>query len=82
MIKHHRARLVGIVRDGRAEQADTLTFEDISDRAIRDLRIKVDKVNWFSTYHVHHRWQIVFDRDVPSWLEMLDTFTVPPVAKA
>ena len=30
-----RARLVGTVRDERAEHADTLKFEDVSDRAIR-----------------------------------------------
>jgi len=50
-----RARLVGIVRDDRAAQADTLRFEDISDRAITHLKVRVEKVNWFSTYHVHHR---------------------------
>jgi 2-polyprenyl-6-methoxyphenol hydroxylase-like FAD-dependent oxidoreductase len=50
-----RARLIGTVRDERAGRADTLTFEDISDRAINHLRVEVAKVNWFSTYHVHHR---------------------------
>ena len=50
-----RARLIGTVRDERADRADTLTFEDISDRAINHLKLKVIKVNWFSTYHVHHR---------------------------
>jgi len=50
-----RARLIGTVRDERADRADTLTFEDISDRAINHLQLKVAKVNWFSTYHVHHR---------------------------
>jgi 2-polyprenyl-6-methoxyphenol hydroxylase-like FAD-dependent oxidoreductase len=50
-----RARLIGTVRDERADRADTLTFEDISDRAITHLKVQVTKVNWFSTYHVHHR---------------------------
>jgi 2-polyprenyl-6-methoxyphenol hydroxylase-like FAD-dependent oxidoreductase len=50
-----RARLIGTVRDERADRADTLTFEDISGRAIEHLKLKVAKVNWFSTYHVHHR---------------------------
>jgi 2-polyprenyl-6-methoxyphenol hydroxylase-like FAD-dependent oxidoreductase len=50
-----RARLIGTVRDERADRADALTFEDISDRAINHLQLKVAKVNWFSTYHVHHR---------------------------
>jgi 2-polyprenyl-6-methoxyphenol hydroxylase-like FAD-dependent oxidoreductase len=50
-----RARLIGTVRDERADRADTLTFQDVSDRAIKHLKVDVQKVNWFSTYHVHHR---------------------------
>jgi hypothetical protein len=50
-----RARLIGTVRDERADHADTLRFEDVSDRAINHLKVDVRKVNWFSTYHVHHR---------------------------
>jgi 2-polyprenyl-6-methoxyphenol hydroxylase-like FAD-dependent oxidoreductase len=50
-----RARLIGTVRDERADRADTLRFEDVSGRAIENLKLQVNKVNWFSTYHVHHR---------------------------
>jgi 2-polyprenyl-6-methoxyphenol hydroxylase-like FAD-dependent oxidoreductase len=50
-----RARLIGTVRDERADRADTLTFNDVSDRAISHLKVGVKMVNWFSTYHVHHR---------------------------
>ncbi len=50
-----RARLIGTVRDGRASRAETLQFEDVSNRAIQHLKVQVHKVNWFSTYHVHHR---------------------------
>ena len=50
-----RARLIGTVRDERADRAETLKFEDVSDRAIQHLKLQVNKVNWFSTYHVHHR---------------------------
>jgi 2-polyprenyl-6-methoxyphenol hydroxylase-like FAD-dependent oxidoreductase len=50
-----RARLIGTVRDKRADRADTLRFEDVSDRAIEHLKVEIQKVNWFSTYHVHHR---------------------------
>jgi 2-polyprenyl-6-methoxyphenol hydroxylase-like FAD-dependent oxidoreductase len=50
-----RARLIGTVRDERADHAETLRFEDVSDRAIRNLKVEVQKVNWFSTYRVHHR---------------------------
>ncbi len=50
-----RARLVGTVRDERAEHAEKLRFEDVSGRAIRNLKVKVEAANWFSTYRVHHR---------------------------
>src|SRR5215831_17780934 len=50
-----RARLIGTVRDDRADRADTLKFEDVSGRVIENLKVDVQKVNWFSTYHVHHR---------------------------
>ena len=50
-----RARLIGTVRDERADPANRLKFEDVSDRAITNLKVNVQKVNWFSTYHVHHR---------------------------
>src|ERR1700761_6048422 len=50
-----RARLIGTVRDERADRAGTLAFEDISSHAIGTMKIAVTKVNWFSTYHVHHR---------------------------
>jgi 2-polyprenyl-6-methoxyphenol hydroxylase-like FAD-dependent oxidoreductase len=50
-----RARLIGTVRDERADHADTLKFEDVSGRAIDHLKVSVRRVNWFSTYHVHHR---------------------------
>jgi 2-polyprenyl-6-methoxyphenol hydroxylase-like FAD-dependent oxidoreductase len=50
-----RARLIGTVRDARADQAETLTFDDVSSEAIRQMKVSVKKVNWFSTYHVHHR---------------------------
>jgi len=50
-----RARLIGTVRDERAEHPESLRFEDISQRAMQHLELTVTKVNWFSTYHVHHR---------------------------
>jgi hypothetical protein len=50
-----RARLIGIVRDQRADHADTLKFQDVSGQAIDHLRVQINKVNWFSTYHVHYR---------------------------
>ena len=50
-----RARLIGTVRDERAEHPENLRFEDVSSRAIENLKVQVKKVNWFSTYQVHHR---------------------------
>jgi 2-polyprenyl-6-methoxyphenol hydroxylase-like FAD-dependent oxidoreductase len=50
-----RVRLIGAIKPGRAKDPDKLTFDDISDRATQNLKLKVDKVNWFSVYHVHHR---------------------------
>ncbi len=50
-----RARLIGTVQDERAEHPESLRFEDVSQRAIQHLGLAVTKVNWFSTYHVHHR---------------------------
>jgi 2-polyprenyl-6-methoxyphenol hydroxylase-like FAD-dependent oxidoreductase len=49
-----RVRLVGIVRESKAAQ-EGLTFEDVRGRAIEHLKLNVAKVNWFSTYRVHHR---------------------------
>lgn len=50
-----RARLVGTIQDERAERETTLTFDDVSYRVINNLKINIQKVNWFSTYRVHHR---------------------------
>jgi 2-polyprenyl-6-methoxyphenol hydroxylase-like FAD-dependent oxidoreductase len=50
-----KARLIGTVRDERAADIEKLGFDDVRDRAIAHLKVEVNKVNWFSTYHVHHR---------------------------
>jgi 2-polyprenyl-6-methoxyphenol hydroxylase-like FAD-dependent oxidoreductase len=50
-----RARLIGTVRDERADHPQDLKFDDVSGRAMQNLKLRVDRVNWFSTYHVHHR---------------------------
>ena len=49
------ARLIGVVRDERAQHPETLKFEDVSTNALTNMKVKVDRVNWFSTYRVHHR---------------------------
>ena len=49
------ARLIGSVRpDAEARQAE-LSWEDVSEKAIERLNVDIQKVNWFSTYRVHHR---------------------------
>jgi 2-polyprenyl-6-methoxyphenol hydroxylase-like FAD-dependent oxidoreductase len=50
-----RARLIGTVRGERADHAEDLGFDDVSRRAMTNLKVEVDRVNWFSTYRVHHR---------------------------
>jgi 2-polyprenyl-6-methoxyphenol hydroxylase-like FAD-dependent oxidoreductase len=50
-----RARLVGTVRGERAALDDKLRFEDVQDRAISNLKVRVESTQWFSTYRVHHR---------------------------
>jgi 2-polyprenyl-6-methoxyphenol hydroxylase-like FAD-dependent oxidoreductase len=50
-----RARVIGSVRDDAAKDHGQLQFTDVQGRAIENLRVEVKKVNWFSTYRVHHR---------------------------
>jgi 2-polyprenyl-6-methoxyphenol hydroxylase-like FAD-dependent oxidoreductase len=59
---HGAARLIGTVRDERAQHPETLTFEDVGRRAIDHMHVEVRQVNWFSTYRVHHRVTDVFRR--------------------
>ena len=50
-----RARLIGTVREGAEHRHENLAWSDVSKRVIEWMRIDVTRVNWFSTYHVHHR---------------------------
>ena len=50
-----RARLIGTLRDERTNHAETLTFADVSPRAIQNLQLEITSVTSFSTFHVHHR---------------------------
>ena len=49
------ARLVGTVRDDAEHPHEDLAWNDVSKRVIASMHIDVERVNWFSTYHVHHR---------------------------
>src|SRR6202171_3513796 len=55
-----RARLVGWVRKASQTQHDPLEWKDVSRSVIKRLGIDVKRVNWFSTYHVHHRVAVHF----------------------
>jgi 2-polyprenyl-6-methoxyphenol hydroxylase-like FAD-dependent oxidoreductase len=50
-----QARLIGSIREDRVAPDRPLHFDDVSERAIRGLGLEVERVNWFSTYKVHHR---------------------------
>ncbi len=50
-----RVRLIGTVRGKAAERPESLGFADVSRRAIENLKLNVETINWFSTYRVHHR---------------------------
>jgi 2-polyprenyl-6-methoxyphenol hydroxylase-like FAD-dependent oxidoreductase len=50
-----RARLVGTVRDDAEHRHENLAWNDVSKRVIEGMHINVERVNWFSTYRVHHR---------------------------
>jgi hypothetical protein len=48
------ARLIGTVKK-EAEALSSLGWNDVSRRALEQLPMQVERVNWFSTYRVHHR---------------------------
>jgi 2-polyprenyl-6-methoxyphenol hydroxylase-like FAD-dependent oxidoreductase len=50
-----QARLIGSIREDRVAAGRELGFGDVGERAIQGLGLEVTRVNWFSTYKVHHR---------------------------
>jgi 2-polyprenyl-6-methoxyphenol hydroxylase-like FAD-dependent oxidoreductase len=50
-----RARLIGTVREEAEHQRDELSWNDVSTRVLEWMPMDVERVNWFSTYRVHHR---------------------------
>jgi 2-polyprenyl-6-methoxyphenol hydroxylase-like FAD-dependent oxidoreductase len=50
-----RARLVGTVPEEAQRQHENLSWNDVSQRVIQWMRLDIRRVNWFSTYRVHHR---------------------------
>jgi 2-polyprenyl-6-methoxyphenol hydroxylase-like FAD-dependent oxidoreductase len=49
------ARLIGTVREEALPDHNELSWNDVNRTVIDRLGITVERVNWFSTYHVHHR---------------------------
>jgi 2-polyprenyl-6-methoxyphenol hydroxylase-like FAD-dependent oxidoreductase len=50
-----RLRLIGPVSWEPDREHRELNFDDIGERAIKNLKLTIARANWFSTYHVHHR---------------------------
>ena len=50
-----RARFVGTVKNDNDQQHETLSWDDVGKRVIGWMDLDVTRVNWFSTYRVHHR---------------------------
>jgi 2-polyprenyl-6-methoxyphenol hydroxylase-like FAD-dependent oxidoreductase len=58
-----RARLVGTVRDQARQDQDALEWSDVGKQVVAWMQVDVAKVNWFSSYRVHHRVADHFRRD-------------------
>jgi 2-polyprenyl-6-methoxyphenol hydroxylase-like FAD-dependent oxidoreductase len=52
---NHTARLIGSIRADQESVRESLRFEDVGGHVAARIGIQVDRVNWFSTYRVHHR---------------------------
>src|SRR5258706_275065 len=51
----NNVRLIGTVKPEAEDAQVELEWKDVSSKAMEHMRLEVDHVNWFSTYHVHHR---------------------------
>jgi len=49
------ARLIGTLQEDAGHQPDNLSWNDVSPWVIAWMHINIARVNWFSTYRVHHR---------------------------
>ena len=48
-------RLIGSVRPDSMDKKKEFAFADVGQRVIEHMQLTIERVNWFSTYHVHHR---------------------------
>ncbi|PGH26631.1 hypothetical protein AJ80_01760 [Polytolypa hystricis UAMH7299] len=54
--KGRRGRLNGVIdQKNFTKDISELTLDDISQDTIKKMKLQIDKVNWFTAYHVHHR---------------------------
>ena len=51
--KKGTARFIGVIR--AESDGAKLNWNDVDKRIFKELKANVERVNWFSTYHVHHR---------------------------
>jgi len=49
------SRLIGTVKREAEAAGRKLEWGDVSPKVLERMRFQVERVNWFSTYHVHHR---------------------------
>ena len=55
MSGQNRIRIVGTIREDTVKDERTFGFDDVSRRPIEQMKLNILRVNWFSTYRVHHR---------------------------
>jgi len=58
--KTGHVRLIGTVQAQSLVQKKEFAFADVSQRVIERMQLAIERVNWFSTYHVHHRVAATF----------------------
>lgn len=54
-------RLIGIVPQEN-ENKQNISYQDVSDSVKANTGLDVQKINWFSNYHVHHRVAVDFQK--------------------
>jgi len=55
LVAEGRVRLVGTMHGESEDRRENLSWNDVSKRVIEWMRLDIKRVNWFSTYRVHHR---------------------------
>jgi 2-polyprenyl-6-methoxyphenol hydroxylase-like FAD-dependent oxidoreductase len=57
-----RARLLGTLAVESENPIHKYEWKDVSSIAMKRAKVEVEKLNWFSTYHVHHRVTMEFKK--------------------